>query len=492
MFDPYHKWLGIPPGKRPPTLYQLLAIAEGEKDRDVIEAATVRQSAYVRNFQKGPNADEAAKLLSEISDARAILTDPARRKAYDEKLEAEKPKPRQVAAPARPVAAVPAQAVVVRAAPVAKAPVKPARPARRQSNSSSILMILGIVGVVATATVVGVYVATRGSGGDQVAANSDSSTPRVESDPSPPPPKADPSIDARKIDKDGDKPPFDWDQVKVDRQHPPGPPPGFGRPPNIGPPPGFGRPPNFGPPGMFRGPDAAANGGQRQNPNPPKKDGDEPPAQPRKQKKRAEGIDGALELLKERGHFDIVEAAKILQTTKPEDARKAEVAAAINDILVGEKGVPDELYDAAIAWGDDKTVLIIADKLAARPWTDRGAIRAAGKMQNAKLVRPVCELLVNFFHWEEASRALKQMGPVAEPQVRVLLTHRDPKMRAEACSILAFIGTSKSVAALRRASSDKDKNVSTAAKAAFIEVNERVKEKKSDEGDDSEEKSSEK
>src|SRR5215207_1882947 len=97
MFDPYHKWLGIPPGKRPATLYQLLAISETEKDRDVVEAAAVRQSAYVRNFQKGPNGDLAAKILAEISEARDVITDPARRKSYDEKLEAERPKPKPVA-----------------------------------------------------------------------------------------------------------------------------------------------------------------------------------------------------------------------------------------------------------------------------------------------------------------------------------------------------------------------------------------------------------
>src|SRR5688572_5486345 len=98
MFDPYHKWLGIPTGKRPPNHYQLLAISESEQDRDVIDAAAVRQSAYVRNFQKGPNADEASRILAEIADARTVLTDPIRRKNYDERLAAERPAPKAAVA----------------------------------------------------------------------------------------------------------------------------------------------------------------------------------------------------------------------------------------------------------------------------------------------------------------------------------------------------------------------------------------------------------
>lgn len=83
MFDPYRKWLGIPEQFRPPTHYQLLGIGADEQDRDVIEAAAIRQSAYVRNFQNGPNGDEAARLLNEIAAARGCLLDAAKRAAYD-------------------------------------------------------------------------------------------------------------------------------------------------------------------------------------------------------------------------------------------------------------------------------------------------------------------------------------------------------------------------------------------------------------------------
>ena len=88
-FDPYHRWLGVPPGARPPTHYQLLGVAPGEADAEVIHAAAVRQTAYVRNFQSGPRAADASRVLSELAEARLTLTDPARRRQYDARLAAE-------------------------------------------------------------------------------------------------------------------------------------------------------------------------------------------------------------------------------------------------------------------------------------------------------------------------------------------------------------------------------------------------------------------
>src|ERR1700757_4181951 len=83
MFDPYRKWLGIPEGERPPTHYQLLSISPAERDNEVINAAVVRQSAFVRNFQVGKYSAEATRLLNEIAAAKVCLLDPAKRAKYD-------------------------------------------------------------------------------------------------------------------------------------------------------------------------------------------------------------------------------------------------------------------------------------------------------------------------------------------------------------------------------------------------------------------------
>jgi hypothetical protein len=86
MFDPYHKWLGIPKDQRPPTFYQLLGITPGEEDVEVIEEAAIRQTTHVRAYQIGPHAKECTQLLNEIAQARSTLTNPAKRKQYDATL----------------------------------------------------------------------------------------------------------------------------------------------------------------------------------------------------------------------------------------------------------------------------------------------------------------------------------------------------------------------------------------------------------------------
>ncbi|HEV3004885.1 MAG TPA: hypothetical protein VGX78_10510 [Pirellulales bacterium] len=85
-FDPYRKWLAIPEDSRPPTHYQLLGISPEEQDRDVIDTAVIRQSAFVRNFQTGKHAEHATRLLNEIAAAQVCLNDKAKRAQYDAEL----------------------------------------------------------------------------------------------------------------------------------------------------------------------------------------------------------------------------------------------------------------------------------------------------------------------------------------------------------------------------------------------------------------------
>jgi hypothetical protein len=85
-FDPYHKWLGIPRGKRPVTHYQLLGISPTETDAEVIEDAAIRQSTHVRTYQLGQHAEVCQRILNEIAQARRVLLDPEKRNEYDSKL----------------------------------------------------------------------------------------------------------------------------------------------------------------------------------------------------------------------------------------------------------------------------------------------------------------------------------------------------------------------------------------------------------------------
>jgi len=102
MFDPYHKWLGIPKKHRPPTYYQLLGISPEETDSEVIEEATVRQTSHVRAYQIGPQAKECTRILNEIALARTTLLNPAKRKEYDGQLR-QRESSVATTAPSRPV-----------------------------------------------------------------------------------------------------------------------------------------------------------------------------------------------------------------------------------------------------------------------------------------------------------------------------------------------------------------------------------------------------
>ena len=80
-FDPYHQWLSIPPDEQPPSPYRLLGLRPGETDEAVIEAALGRQTTFVRQFQTGPHAEAASRILNEIAEAGETLLDPRRRAA---------------------------------------------------------------------------------------------------------------------------------------------------------------------------------------------------------------------------------------------------------------------------------------------------------------------------------------------------------------------------------------------------------------------------
>lgn len=87
-FDPYRKWLGIPPKDQPPNHYRLLGIAHFEDDPDVIENAATRQLAHVRTFQSGKHSALSQKILNELTTAKLCLLQPSKRVAYDEQLRA--------------------------------------------------------------------------------------------------------------------------------------------------------------------------------------------------------------------------------------------------------------------------------------------------------------------------------------------------------------------------------------------------------------------
>ena len=106
-FDPYHRWLGIPPGEQPPNHYRLLGIAPLEDNPDVIESAADRQMGHLRNHQSGKHSALSQKLLNEVAAAKVCLLNPGKKAEYDSRLReqieaAERPTAAEAAEPLEP------------------------------------------------------------------------------------------------------------------------------------------------------------------------------------------------------------------------------------------------------------------------------------------------------------------------------------------------------------------------------------------------------
>lgn len=106
-FDPYYRWLGIPPNEQPADFYRLLGVPQFEPDDEVISNAADSRMGFVRTFQSGRYSTESQRLLNELSIARVVLLDPAKRREYDARLRATAA---PVAAPAAMPMAAPAPA----------------------------------------------------------------------------------------------------------------------------------------------------------------------------------------------------------------------------------------------------------------------------------------------------------------------------------------------------------------------------------------------
>ena len=151
MFDPYRKWLGIPPRDQPPNHYRLLGLELFESDLDVIEGAVERQMGFIRRHQSGEHAADASRLLNELANARLCLLKPNAKAAYDAKLQAELSSP-ESAAPELPFVN---QSLQIDAAPRRPAAKKQSsRTGRSDGLPRELLIAGGAAGVVVLLVIV--------------------------------------------------------------------------------------------------------------------------------------------------------------------------------------------------------------------------------------------------------------------------------------------------------------------------------------------------
>lgn len=91
-FDPYHRWLGIPPEQQPPDHYALLGLNQFEQDPEVIEAAADQRILYLRTHAaKHPRLTQ--RLLEEVGQARICLLNNTQRVVYDRQFLVPAPPP---------------------------------------------------------------------------------------------------------------------------------------------------------------------------------------------------------------------------------------------------------------------------------------------------------------------------------------------------------------------------------------------------------------
>ncbi len=84
--DVYKDWLGIPEGPRPPDHYQLLRLKQFEDDPSKIQKNYKKLNEHVRKYASGQYQKESQDLLNELARAMLCLTDPERKRDYDESL----------------------------------------------------------------------------------------------------------------------------------------------------------------------------------------------------------------------------------------------------------------------------------------------------------------------------------------------------------------------------------------------------------------------
>lgn len=85
-FDPYHKWLGIPPSQQPPHHYRLLGLELYESDPGVIDTAASQRMSYLQELSGGEHVKDSQRLLNEVSSARRCLLDAKKKAEYDTTL----------------------------------------------------------------------------------------------------------------------------------------------------------------------------------------------------------------------------------------------------------------------------------------------------------------------------------------------------------------------------------------------------------------------
>src|SRR5918993_1987398 len=84
----YRDWLGIPeqdlPAEGPPDHYALLRLVKFTDEEEKVRGNYRKLNAHVRTYATGQYGPQSQDLLNELAKAMLCLTDPERKREYDE------------------------------------------------------------------------------------------------------------------------------------------------------------------------------------------------------------------------------------------------------------------------------------------------------------------------------------------------------------------------------------------------------------------------
>jgi hypothetical protein len=224
----------------------------------------------------------------------------------------------------------------------------------------------------------------------------------------------------------------------------------FNPPPNVGPPPKDPREVN--------------------NPPPPKSDNplkvDAPPAVARVTGDAA--LDKALADLGHKDFFVRQKAADHLVNMQPNEHRPAVAQYLATLAKSPDAPVRREAIRALGLWATPNELPVLLQFLNDEDIGTRNAVlKNIGRFRDERAAAPVVRCFLEFQTRFNATKALKEMGSIAEKEVLTLLNHQDANIRADAVRVLKDIGTQQSVPALQAAAQSNMFGLRIAAQEAL-------------------------
>jgi HEAT repeat protein len=192
----------------------------------------------------------------------------------------------------------------------------------------------------------------------------------------------------------------------------------------------------------------------------------------------ADEIGDAILAISTKEHDDVIAGSKNLAQLTP-DARRAEVAKALEEIVLKTRDDWGQVQEAALAlavwYGPDTATQMatLARDEARQPFTRAAAMTVLAGTKTPEAAEVLASRLYEPADQHHAAEQLKKMGPVAEKAVITRLKDPVETARELACDVLKVVGTKECLQALKSATKDKSGHIQRKAQEAYEAVSRR-------------------